>query len=82
MSTFKVLKATKINKRVKIEEIETILVPEAREYFYEKIEKPTVHHGYNKNNILNKLFSYKKTYEFVFDEIGRASCRERVSSPV
>lgn len=33
---FKVIKATKIKKRVKIE---TILVPEAKEYFYEKIEK-------------------------------------------
>ena len=39
MSEFKVIKATKIKKRVKIEEIETILVPEAKGYFYERIEK-------------------------------------------
>lgn len=32
-----------------------------------KMEKPTVRHSYNKNNILNRLFSYKKTYEFEFD---------------
>lgn len=36
-------------------------------YKLTKKEKPTVHRGYNKNNILNKLFSYKKTYEFEFD---------------
>ena len=39
MSAFKVLKATKINKRVKIEEIETILIPEQREHFYKRIEE-------------------------------------------
>ena len=46
MSEFKVIKATKIKKRIKIEEIETILVPEAREYFYEKIEKYSKEKGW------------------------------------
>ena len=35
-----------------------------------KIEKPTETWEFNKKNILNQLFSYKKTYEFEFELEG------------